>query len=1110
VILLTLAGLVFVAAAGSGISFSGQTPVGGSVLSSVPPLVSLDIGVNQGLLIVDDIFMKLNGSSVNPSLDSITGGYRLSYVPGTLANGVHTVYAGVYDSVKGTYETTNWSFTVDAAPNVLERYPASGATLNISNPQVTLRVRDTYDNLNAMSVKAKLNGNPVATTFKFKGYEQYDSCSNTTTWIITDRKEGTISLDTPVLENGTHTVEVSIADTNGNVLVDTWFFDVVSQVKFSNFTPANNTVTGLSKPTISVRAVDGTIDMESIEMLLDGVDVTAGITIQPIVNGYNISYTPSSNLLDKQYTVMVNMFDTYKGVYESTSWKFTVDAAPKPSKWYPAKGSTLTFSNPKISLYVKDTYDNLNSTSVSAKINGVPFGATFAYETVIDACTGAVTAIKYREGTIEVNTSVLEDGIQNVEISIADVAGNVMTETWSFTVAELPKISSLSPANKSELASASQVSAVVTDNVGVDWNSVKLYINNSHVPHTYDEATGKVTYDNDFITGNYNVKLEARDLRGNLATSNWSFIVSSTGPTLTKFLYLTEGMTITNGMLRLHAQLNSTVEINDNVMLTLNGEPLDFAFRYQGYVDSCTGVYIITSLKEVFVDYNKKVADGDFTVVLTAEDKFGNLAAYTRSFTVRTFPVISNVAPFKYGLQELQPTISATVTDNDSFQSIVLKLNGVVVDADYNPGNGKLTYTPSVLLDNESNYTVSLTAIDRIGLTTSKTWGFNINTYPDMLDSNISMCLPCHGNKSNRSLPYEAVHLDYFWDHYGTGCDYCHNYVTALDVCGRCHDSGSDLYQADNFPPHGLNPNKKYSPKNTTGSFPLRVTTNRENWDCIICHQPGAGTRYRVSGSTFRLLNNHDIPQLHVAPLTQDNESCIQCHARSLTREHAREGRKDRAGQTITCLTCHVSVNTQVQGAIAAKDTTCTACHDINSTSGHSDMHVVSLGDQCVTCHGNNMTSEKVYHQDDGCKGCHNNSEPRVQSAIQLQNRTCFGCHETPHGVKMTVVRDDIALYSGLVWSKPDPAVVWAGEGWLPEELNNDMALVLFSAVVSLDKNVVSSFYKSEMVGLGWVLVEESADNGGFSLLYRKSRRHCLIRYVQTAGGGYRVITAYN
>ncbi len=1087
--------------------------------------------------------------------------------------------------------------------------PANGSIVTAANPKVSVYVQDMTDNLDAGSLVVKLNSNPIAADMQFKGY--IDSCTDS--WVVQSYKEGTISFSTSGLANGIYTVEISIADIYGNIAVEAWSFEVKTEVKFSNHTPQLNSFIGTTRPKISVQARDGAIDKNKIQVFLDGVDVTSEISVTEISNGCTIAYTPQDNLVEgKQYTVLVKVFDTYKGIYESTTWKFTVEALPRPSEWTPTKGSTIAITNPVVSLYIADRLEELDDRSVSARLNGQTVNAVFEYTTMYDACGGYLGINKkegtvrfnasglaqglntveisisdkagnvlnetwsftvdslpqssqwtpaknstvstsapaislyvaakaadlnpqsiiaklngepvaaslqykgytdactdtwiiqsYKEGTVRINPSGLQDGTNTVEIGIADKAGNTVNETWSFTVAEKPVISSLYPGNGSENVGVTRVSAVINDNGAVNWDDVRLFVNNNEVAFNYNEQTGELAYEYEFPTGTHQIKLEAVDMNGNQSSAAWSFVSSSTAPELTDLQYFSGGMTITNGVLKFNARLNDSVDIKDNVTLKLNGTPLDIDFRFKGYTDTCTDQYIIVSRKEAYVSYEKKVVDGEnLALELYAENKYGFNRKWTWTFNVLAVPTISNVTPMKYGVTEFQPAISAVVSDNDHIESIVMKLNGVDVAYQYDPNTGKLTYIPAEPLPNETNYTVSVTAVDGIGLTTDKTWKFTVNTYPDMYDGNVTSCQACHENQSNRP-PYEAIHPEFLFQGHESSCDNCHIYITIPDVCSGCHYPGQVLPEP--FPPHNEYPDTKYSPKGYSATEPLRVTTNREEWDCIICHQPGAGTKTGPTWGNNRLLNNHDIPQLHVAPLTPDSESCTECHARSLTREHARDGRVDEEGNAINCNTCHKSTEPLIQGAITAKDLSCAACHE---SADHESLHVTGIDSYCGECHIGSLTSEHMNNEvttgssDYGCETCHVNSKKEVVRAIETNRRNCTTCHTQGHNVYFADdVPEDILLHESFNWTTVMEAEIFAGEPGVPAEYLGGQ-VVMSDRRSDLTPENVRNLYNDFLTTNSWESAAYTlmADNRGFAEEYKKGSRAVLIYFYNTSG----------
>jgi hypothetical protein len=479
------------------------------------------------------------------------------------------------------------------------------------------------------------------------------------------------------------------------------------------------------------------------------------------------------------------------------------------------------------------------------------------------------------------------------------------------------------------------------------------------------------------------------DSAGNNTTMTWTFIGDSSAPDL---VYgFKDGQNITDGPLKVNIQLKDLVDIKDNVTLKLDGANLPVDFRFEGYVDKYYGNYIITSKKIAYLSYEGLVSNGSHTLELYAQDELGNHITRTWNFSVAVKPLISNVYPFKYGVSDLKPTISAVVKSPNGFinpASIVLKVDDKEVSFNYDQASGLVNYTPTVALKNESNHTVKLSVNDESGYTSEKEWKFYENTYPDMNDSNYTACIACHdaSNFTGSNGVLENVHkskLSFGGTHSRNRCANCHNYITVPAGCSQCHDDPDGTAYA--FAPHGSTPSIHYQPKNFDPAIPLRLTENREINDCIICHQPGVG----VKNSVGIVLNNHDIPELHKTT----DESCTKCHAQSLTHEHAREDRTDKYGNPITCNTCHHSSVPEVVKAINEKDTSCSTCHGEVS---HDDLHVYEQMDSnCVGCHTNTLTkAHKAVNVT--CANCHESQDQVVVNAIANNNKACQTCHTDP------------------------------------------------------------------------------------------------------------------
>jgi hypothetical protein len=659
----------------------------------------------------------------------------------------------------------------------------------------------------------------------------------------------------------------------------------------------------------------------------------------------------------------------------------------------PAKSATIKISNPKISVDVKST-SSLVANSVTMNLNGTAVIPKFQYKGrwVEDYETGTqvwriddVTA-----GTVSYNSANLKDGENRVEISLKDSAGNPLNELWSFTVTEPPSFSLVSPANNSQQVNISQISASIKDNTAVNWNTVKLKVNNIYIDPdkiVINQDNGTLTYDNNFADGSYTASLEAQDMSGNSNIYTWSFVTDSNPPQLASLQYFQNGINISDGNLKFSAQLKDLTDIKDNAALSLDGNPLKSNLKYKGFTDYY-GDYVITSRKEAVISYEGIVPNGSHTLSLYSEDKLGNKITRQWNFTVSAKPTVSNETPSNYGEQNMKPVISAIVKSPNgtiSADSIILMLDGIKVNHTYNEISGMVSYTPTEALENEKYHTVNLTLKDGTDLSVTKEWKFYINTYPEMPDSNIENCLTCHETypAAGSNGIFEDVHrnkLRFNGTHSNNDCQKCHNYITVPDSCRQCHDASDPI----NGPvvPHGSTPSIEYQPKNSDTAMPLRVTENREMWDCIICHQPGSG----IGGGS---VTSHDIPELHKST---GDANCATCHAKSLTREHTRDGRTDLNNNPITCNTCHKSTNPKVVKAISDKNTACSACH---TNLDHESLHTTQLEENCSGCHNKVLSSEHV-KRGQTCDTCHKSTDPKVVTAITNKDKACSACHENP------------------------------------------------------------------------------------------------------------------
>jgi len=969
--------------------------------------------------------------------------------------------------------------------------PANSTTIASTKPAISANVVSTTSDLKPSSVTAKIDGNTVLAILTLKGHyqEYFDGEGYDYNWVTDSNREGTISMNSPELAEGTHNVEVTIADMGGNSQTGTSSFSVDAPPKFTELSPAASSIVGSLDKISAVVSDSAGINWSTVVFKLDGT------IVQHTTGGAIGTVSYEGVIADGDRTVLIEAKDK-NGNLGSKTWIFNKNSVNAVAcAWSPAKDSKVSAPNPQVSVYITAS-DDLNAATLVAKIDNIPvtpnlvnkghMGRVWIDDPEEGWWEPAWITDSYKEGTVTFTPPVLNDGVHEALVTIADKRGNLLTEKWSFTVG-CPPTFTVSPAASNQYDAI--VSAVIADNGSVNWSTVIMKINNTAVTTEVSQETATVSYKGPCPNGTVNVYVEAKDTAGNLGSKTWSFTNASSGPQFSSITSgtttLVDGYTITNGTLAFRGYIDDVVPIT-SVKATVDGAPLT--------IESTT----TSDLKHINYNYTGVITNGQHTLVVTATNQVGVSKSQTRTVNVNTQLVFSNMTPFLYGVTDLTPLISVDYKSLNGPivpQSVKLTVDGVEVN-NIQATAGKVTYQSGQLSD-ESYHTVNVTIKDNSGLSSTATWKFytNGNNYPDMADSNVSNCTTCHaGYTGLASHPLQLVDNQ---SHNYESCVNCHSFISQPADCQACHSLS-----------HGTSTAISYNATNNDPTFPLRIKTNREMVDCVICHQPGANVkghysypdpRYTLVAAT-KPVDGHDIPELH----KNTDTSCNKCHAQSLTKEHARPGSVDKDGNAITCNTCHKSTNPDVVKAIANKITKCDACH-VNAN--HDQLHVWDGFDaNCVTCHANTLTTEHLSNVKTGggvqndCATCHESDNKAVKRTIASKNLSCTGCHSAAHGLQLVdSFPTDIPKYPGYQWSSPNEASLFLGESTTPANYDSGQVIISNrSAEITVDQ--VWKYYNEQtdtrMSVQGWVLKSGSFTSGAnnFVAEYEKEGRFVTIK----------------
>lgn len=870
-----------------------------------------------------------------------------------------------------------------------------------------------------------------------------------------------------------------------------------SNVTFSGFSPTSGSSNNyIATADIKVTVTSTTpVAASDVQMKVDNVTVYPSVTSSG-AGAYLVKYSPTTALANGSHTVNVSVLDSAAtSGTKSTSWSFTIDAFPVISTLQPTANAVIETASPKLSASVRDNYDNLNVAVM--KIDGSIVPATLRYSTywVGDEDGNGYMATNPKMGTVEYQAAGLSDGVHTAEVTVTDARGYSSTKSWNFTVATKPVFSNFLPQTNATVKSAPRLEVKVTESQ-LAANTIVVKDNGSTLMHSYSDSTNIISVDKDFSYGNHQITVSASDTNGNAGSSSWNFIVDNQAPAInvSSPAVTNNNIAITNGGLNFNATLTDISDIAQNAVLKLDDQAVSADFTYQA--------------KTATVKYSSVLPDGNHTLSLTRSDVAGNLQTQTWNINVNVKPVVSQVTPVNF-LSLLKPDIAANIKDaNNTITAADIKLiiDGIGVTPIFDSVTGNLLYKPAEPLANEAYHNVTISVYNEASLSTTYSWKFYTSTFAEMADENIVNCSACHTYNPDSSIPFQDVHknkLKFNGDHdIREQCNACHNVISQPASCILCHQVPDPA--PPSFP-HGSTPTLKYNMTNFNQSVPFRVQQNRELFDCIICHQPGSPVRGYQAGDTdanpTRVLNNHDIPELHKVSM----DSCNKCHAKSLTHEHARAGRTDKEGKAITCNTCHKSTDPNVINAIAKKEKDCTSCH---KQTAHEELHISTLDSKCQECHNKEIGTEHINNpkttsgRNYACETCHESGRNDVKRAIASGNLECAACHNKGHNINIsTKVPTDISKYTDYQWTTPIEAFIFNGDSNTPA--GYEKGQVVFSDRRDVTVKAVWDYYKQDLTAKGWTLKSNEPVEGAasFEARYDKENRSLVIKSNDSSSG---------
>ena len=319
----------------------------------------------------------------------------ISILKSGLTDGTHKIEAFICDNLYNCSVST-WYINVDAtAPTASGMQPTGN--INTSSSTISANLSDgSGSGVNAGGVNVSLDGVNVSS-----------SCSITAS---------SLSCGTGALADGDHNVSIDIPDNVGNHGTAALSFHIdTASIGVTGQQPAP-----LSWQTAAIQQIGanfqaagiGVISAGTVQLLVDGVEVTPEASI----DASGVHFIPGP-FAEGNHIVRVTAWDD-AGHTGQSEWNFNVDTiAPDISQETP-RGNTDS-GIPSISAHYVDDGSGIDTASVRVLLNG---------DDVTSSATVGGSDITYTPG------STLPAGVNNIQVSAADNAGNSQTSSWSVNV----------------------------------------------------------------------------------------------------------------------------------------------------------------------------------------------------------------------------------------------------------------------------------------------------------------------------------------------------------------------------------------------------------------------------------------------------------------------------------------------------------------------------------------------------------------------------------------------------------------------------------------------------------------------------------------------------
>ncbi|MFV7349361.1 Ig-like domain-containing protein [Citrobacter cronae] len=625
---------------------------------------------------------------------TVENGSATFTVPADLPDGIWQAQLTVVDDA-GNEKTTSLSVTIDTSTSV------DGITLQsdtgVQNDWMT------NDSTPTFAITAPADAHAVTVSI---GSLTQDAIFQEGKWVVTLPS---------ALADGEYTLTVTVTDDAGNTAnrAQTFTIDTtlepltVKMMAADDSGVVGDNVTNDTKPTFELGNVPA--DVYSIEVTLNG----ATTTVKKQADG-SWTYTPETALVEGKYTLDVRVTDE-AGNQRTSTYDFTVDTSVDINSITlttdTGDSSSDGITNAAQPIFNVTTSDDV--VSLTATINGL-----------------ACTVVKNSNGDWTVTSPILSvAGDYTLTVTVEDAAGNTTSDTKTITFDNQLSVPTIAfdagddtGYDATDHLTSNNKPTFLISNMDSDVTHAVITLDGVPITLTQDgSGNWSFTPPSALSDGNHKMILEVQDRAGNTSTQTFSFTVDTSLNTPT---------------IDLVSASDTGDSSEDN--LTSKTQP-EFIISnvdsdiYSVVVTLNNNDYIATKNAEgEWVFQAPKLADGDYTITVTATDKAGNERTSDLDFTIDTTVAIDQIT-----MSDDTGFSSDDHLTNDTIPSFDIRVAADVthVSVALDGGdaqtltktNGKWTYTASSALT-DGEHSIVVNVMDKAGNTTQETFTFTIDT----------------------------------------------------------------------------------------------------------------------------------------------------------------------------------------------------------------------------------------------------------------------------------------------------------------------------------------------------------------------------------------------